>query len=166
MKIWHQTLSLTAKSSSRVAASNRLVFDSGLDSFLSEAAFRMPLEIPSGGPVCFVLITSNFPYLALTSLGSAGKDLAFTVSFYLIPDIKELIYWRAPMAFILGLRIKSLTEKEEKYYETYQVSAQVPLSHPLRQENWSRCIPKHHCQQHRHRHRVQHRPQLVMNRST
>lgn len=57
---------------------NRLLFESGIDNFVSEAALSMPLEIRSGGHVFGVLITQYIPYFGLTNLGSAGKDLAHT----------------------------------------------------------------------------------------
>lgn len=80
MKMWQRRLFLTGKTSSKVAArSNRLLFVSGLDNFLSEAAFRMPPEIRSGAPISFVLISLNELILAPAIIfGSADKDLAYT----------------------------------------------------------------------------------------
>ena len=75
------------------------------------------------------MITSN---LGLTTLASAGKDMVYTTILLLDGGIKECIYGRTPLGSILGLRVMSVTEKEEEY-ETYRVSPRVPLSHPLRQ---------------------------------
>jgi hypothetical protein len=81
MKIWQRRLSLTGRSSRQVDVSNRLLFANGVDNVLSEAAFRMPPEIRSGGPVSFVLISLDEVFLALTILGGAVKNLAYTAMF-------------------------------------------------------------------------------------
>jgi hypothetical protein len=36
--------------------------------------------------------------------------------------MKECVDLGAPLVLILGLRLDSLTEKEEKFHETYQVA--------------------------------------------
>lgn len=88
MRICSRTLSLTGKSSKNAAArSNRLPLESGSDIVLSEAAYRMMLEVRSGGLVTRVLKTSNTLYLAPALLGSADKEVAYTAIVNLNDDI-------------------------------------------------------------------------------
>ena len=90
----------------------------------------MFFEVRSGGLVGLVLISSNTRFLALALLGSAGKEVENTA--ILPPDgdiqLEERVYCGAPSFLSLGLRMKSLTENEKKYYETYQAPRQVHWS--------------------------------------
>jgi hypothetical protein len=87
MRIFNRTLSLTGKSSKNaVARSNRLPPDSGINSVPSKAAYRMALEVRSGGPVTCILKTSNAS-ADLAVLGSAGKEVVYTAILLLNEDI-------------------------------------------------------------------------------
>jgi hypothetical protein len=82
MRICNRTLSLKGKSSKN-AALRRPPLESGSDRVLSEAAYRMMLEVRSGGLVTCVLKTSNALCLALARLCSTGKEVGFTAIVHL-----------------------------------------------------------------------------------
>jgi len=77
----------------------------------------MLLEVCSGRPVFFILITPNARCLTLAVLGGTGEDLDHTAIVLLDDDIrmKKRIYHRAPGLFHSGLRMKSITENKKKY---------------------------------------------------